>query len=198
MIASAVGPLAEQVVALEERIVAVAGMRDDQRLHGHGVFFHEVRDARIGIDHDLVGEPLHAAAVALLVADEFLAVRPVRVADRQAVGGIGVEHLLGADDLDLVGIGVEAELVDGDLADLGVVFLDELERPLPAARNRVARAIRPKGAPGSLRLPPEEIPQHRIDLAPLAHFAHREMLRGDALVGRRERRQGVSRSGTSM
>ncbi len=129
------GPLLEQMVALEERIVAVARVRDDQRLRRHRVLLHQVRDARIGVDDDLVGEPLHAPAIGLLVAYELLAVRPVRVADRQPARRVGVEHLLGGDDLDLVGIGVEPVL-RGHLRDRRVVALQQLEVPVGAVRNR--------------------------------------------------------------
>jgi len=41
------GPLAEQVIALEKRVVTVTGVGDDQPLHGHAVVFHQVRDARV-------------------------------------------------------------------------------------------------------------------------------------------------------
>jgi hypothetical protein len=115
-----VGPGAEQVVALEEGVVAVGGVRDHQRLHGHGVLFHEVGDAGAGVDDDLVGQPHLAALVALLGGKELLAVGPVVIAHRHADRGIGVHHLLGGDDLDLVGVGVEA-VVGGDAGDLAVV-----------------------------------------------------------------------------
>ena len=130
-----VGPLAEQIVALEEGVVAVAGVRDHQRLHRHGVFFHEIRDAGIGIDHDLIGQSLHAAPVELLVADEFLAVGPVRITDRQARRGIGIKHLLRGDDLDLVRVGVQPVLAR-DLRDRVVIGLQQLERPFGALRDR--------------------------------------------------------------
>ena len=61
MMPSALRPLPEQVVVLEEVVVAESGVRDHQRLHGHGILFHEVGDAGIGIDDDLVGQPAHAA-----------------------------------------------------------------------------------------------------------------------------------------
>jgi hypothetical protein len=127
-------PLPEQVVPLEERIVAVRRVRDDQRLRRHRVLFHQVRNAWIGVDHDLIGQALHAPLVRLLVADELLAVRPVRVTDRQPVRRIGVEHLLRGDDLDLVGVRVEAELA-GNLRDRGVVPLEQVEVPVGAARD---------------------------------------------------------------
>ena len=102
-----IGPHLEQVVALEEAVVAVGRMGDHQGLHGHGVFFHQVGDAGIGVDDDLVGQAHVAAAVVLLGGDELLAVGPVAVDHRHAHRGIGVHHLLGRDDLELVGVGVE-------------------------------------------------------------------------------------------
>ena len=65
--------LTKQVIALEKRVVPVAGMRNHQRLHHEGVFLHQISDAGTGIDHDLVGEPLITLAVRLFVADESLA-----------------------------------------------------------------------------------------------------------------------------
>ena len=41
-----VGPLLEQVVVLEEVVVAERRMRDHQRLHRRGVLLHDVGDAR--------------------------------------------------------------------------------------------------------------------------------------------------------
>ncbi len=130
-----IGPLAEEMVAAEEGVVAVARVRHHQGLRGHGVLFHEVRDARARVDDDLVGEALHAAPVRLLVADELLAVRPVRIADRQSRRGVGVEHLLRGDDLDLVGVRLEAVL-RRDLRDRRVVALEQIEIPVAAVRNR--------------------------------------------------------------
>ena len=105
-----VGPLPEQVIVLEEMIVAEGGMRDHQRLHRRGVFLHQIGDARRGVDHDLIGEAQQALAIERLVMGEMLAERPVLVEQRHADRGIGVQHLLGGDDLDLVGIDVEPEL----------------------------------------------------------------------------------------
>ena len=56
-----VGPLPEQVVVLEEVVMPEGGMRHDQGLHGHGIFFHDVADARVGIDDDFVGQALEPA-----------------------------------------------------------------------------------------------------------------------------------------
>ena len=52
------------------------------------------------------------------------------VHQRHADRGVGIEHLLGGDDLDLVGIDVEAELAQRDLAHRVVDLLDQLESPL--------------------------------------------------------------------
>jgi hypothetical protein len=55
-------------------IVAERRMRHHQRLHRHGVVFHVVRDAGVGVDDDLVGEARKTLAVHHLVAREMLAV----------------------------------------------------------------------------------------------------------------------------
>ncbi len=133
------GPLLEQVVILEEAVVAVAGVRDYQYLHRQGVLLHQIGDAGVRIDDDFVGEPLHALAVALLVGDEILAEGPVRIAHRQAGGRIRVEHLLGGDYLDLVGIGVEAVVI-GMRRDRPVEILEQLEIPLGAGADVLVHA----------------------------------------------------------
>ena len=129
-----VGPLAEEVVAFEETVVAIGGMGDHQGLHRHGVFFHEVGDAGVGVDDDLVGEAHLAAPVAFFGLQEALAEGPVVVIDGHADGRVGVHHLLGGDDLDLDGVGVEAEFAR-HAVDLGVVGLDEFEGPLARGRE---------------------------------------------------------------
>ncbi|MNN13809.1 hypothetical protein D3C81_1268530 [compost metagenome] len=152
-----VGPGAEQVVALEEGVVAVAGMRDRQRLHRHGVLLHQVGDAGIGIDDDLVGQAHVPALVAAFRRQEVLAVGPVVVAHRQARRRVGIQHLLGRDDLDLVGIGIQPEFAC-DAGNFAVIPVDQLEgpfrtrgqishlRPLLRARRRPRRRAR-TGAP---------------------------------------------------
>ena len=69
-----VGPGAEEVIAFEKAVMAVAGMGDHQRLHGDGVFFHEIGDTGIRVDHDLVRQAHLAAGVGFLRAEEMLAV----------------------------------------------------------------------------------------------------------------------------
>ena len=133
-----VGPLAEQVVVLEEVVVAERGVRDHQRLHRRRVLLHDVGDARVGVDDDLVGEPHQAAAIAGLVLGEVLAERPVLVEQRHADRGVGVEHLLGGDDLDLVRVPGQAERARLDLA--GVVDApDGVEVPVVAGEQRLGR-----------------------------------------------------------
>jgi len=103
-------------------------MGDHQCLHGHAVLFHQVGNAGIGIDHDLVGQPHVAALVALFRAEKLLTVRPVMVVHRHPDRGIGIHHLLGADNFDLVGVGVQA-VVRCDPGNLAVIALDQLEGP---------------------------------------------------------------------
>ncbi|MCC2633413.1 MAG: hypothetical protein K0S48_1299 [Ramlibacter sp.] len=125
-------PHAEQVVPLEERVVPEARMRHHQRLHRHRVLLHEIGDARVGVDDDLVGQAHVAAAVALLALDEMLAVGPVAVVHRHADGGVGVQHLFGGDHLQLRRVGVQPEALRG-LADLVEVQVDQLEVPVRRA-----------------------------------------------------------------
>ena len=171
-----VGPLLEQIVVLEEVVVAERGVRDHQRLHRRRVLLHDVGDARVGVDDDLVGEALHAGAVQRLVAGEMLAERPVLVEQRHADRGIGVQHLLGADHLDLVRIDVQAQLVEGDLSRSRRARAGCRELPLGAFEQRPfdsavhAHSARlPRPAP----LAPEQFAEHRVDVAAVADLAHR-------------------------
>src|SRR6185437_1678678 len=65
-----------------------------------------------------------------LVAREMLAKRPVLVEQRHPDRGVGVQHLLGADDLDLIGIDVEPELLERDALHCLVGALDGAELPV--------------------------------------------------------------------
>ena len=78
-------PGAKKIISLEKRVVSVAGMRNHQCLHRQGVFFHEVGNARIGIDHDLVGQAHVTAPIGLLGRQIVLAIGPVGIADRHAM-----------------------------------------------------------------------------------------------------------------
>src|SRR6185436_2082620 len=95
---------------------------------------------RIGVDHDLVREALLAAPVRALVADEFLAVRPVRIADWPPAARIRVEHLLRRDDLYLIRVSIEAEFRGGG-GNCAVVALDQLEAPVRAFRQQAAHRL---------------------------------------------------------
>ena len=130
-----IGPELEEVVAFEEAVVAVGGVRDHERLHGGRVLLHQVADAGVGVDDDLVGQAHLSALVVLLVRDELLAIAPVAVIHRHADGGIRVHHLLGGDDLELVRVSVEAEALRGR-ADRLVVPLDQLEGPVARVGQR--------------------------------------------------------------
>ena len=121
-----VGPLLEQIVVLEEMVVAERGVGDHQRLHGRGVFLHQIGNAGRAVDHDLIGEAHESLAVGGLLMGEMLAERPVLVEQRHADRGIGVQHLLGGDDLDLVGIDVEPEFGQRDLL---AGIMDTLQGP---------------------------------------------------------------------
>ncbi|MHC2468614.1 hypothetical protein ACVIHD_007626 [Bradyrhizobium embrapense] len=133
-----IGPLLEQIVVLEEVIVPERRVRDHQRLHRRGVLLHQIRDARRGVDHDLIGEAHQTLAIGRFLEGELLAERPVLVEQRHADRGIGVEHLLGGDHLDLVGIDVEPEFLARDLFAGIVNPLQRLEIPVGALEQAFA------------------------------------------------------------
>ena len=68
-----VGPLLEQVVVLEEMVMAEGGMRDHERLHRRAVFLHQIGNARRRVDDDLVGQPHQPLAVGCLLKGKVLA-----------------------------------------------------------------------------------------------------------------------------
>ena len=68
-----IGPGLEQVVVLEEGVVAVAGVGHYQCLHRHGVLLHQIGDAGIRVDDDLVGQPHLATFVVALGVNEAFA-----------------------------------------------------------------------------------------------------------------------------
>src|SRR5262245_35195258 len=134
-----VGPQLEKVVVLEEMVVTERGMEDTETLVRRGILLHEVGDARRAVDHDLVGEPPETSSIERLVMGEMLAEGPVLVEQRHADRGIGIEHLLGGDDLDLVGIDVEPKLAERNLL-AGVVHpLQDGEIPVGTAVEPFAR-----------------------------------------------------------
>ena len=68
--------------------MAEGGVRDDQRLHRHGVLLHVIADAGIGVDDDLVCERLIALAVERLIAREALA----EATSAQYISGMPMEE----------------------------------------------------------------------------------------------------------
>ena len=138
IIENAVGvrPLPELIIVLEEVIVTESRMGDHKRLHRGGVFLHDVADARIGIDDDLIGETLQSHAIDAFVLREALAERPVPIEQRHAGRRIGVQHLLGRNDLDLIGENVEAELLVGDPLDRVMNTLNRPEIPILALEKK--------------------------------------------------------------
>ena len=179
-------PLLEEVVVLKEVVVPHGGVRKHEALHGHGVLLHDVVDAGIRIDDDLEGERASALAVEHLVVGKAFAERPVAIHDRHADRGVGIEHLLGRDDLDLIAIDVEAHLAETDLGNGVVRFIDQVEIPLRAIEERLrgferrlrlgdvrhghGRATSSAGRSG------EQLVEDREDLGRARHAAHGEML----------------------
>ena len=77
------------------------------------------------------------------------------VHQRHADRGIGVEHLLGRDDLDLVGIDVEAEIVERDLLDRVIGARQRREVPLGAVEEEAVAAVAAlRAAVAALMSPP--------------------------------------------
>ena len=102
-----VGPAAKQIVIFKKRVMPVAGMGHHQRLHGDGVFLHQVGDTGVGVDDYLIRQTLLTVLIGLLGLNKFFAKRPVRIVDGHADAGVGVHHLLGSNDFDLVRVGVK-------------------------------------------------------------------------------------------
>ena len=127
-----VRPLPEQIIVLEEMIVAERGMRDHQRLHGRGIFLHDVADAGAGVDDHFIGEAAQALAVQGLVMREVLAEGPMPVEQRHGRGRIRVQHLLGRDHLDAVRVNVEAEFAERNPLDRVVAAPERAEVPVRA------------------------------------------------------------------
>ena len=64
--------------------MTIGGVGNHQCLHGHGILFHEIRDAGIGINDYFVGQSHLATAIALFGIHELLAKGPVVVAQGHA------------------------------------------------------------------------------------------------------------------
>ena len=98
-------------------IVSEGRVGSYQGLNGHGVFFHQIGDAGIGVDDQFIGKATMPLAIQMFLENEALAEGPVLVHQRHAYGGVSVEHLLGGDDLELVRIGIQMQVFDGDPLD---------------------------------------------------------------------------------
>ena len=138
--AAGIGPHAKQVVALEEAVVSVSSMRDHQSLHGGGVFFHQVADARVRVDDDLVGQPHMASSVTPLRGQILLAVAPVAVAYRHAAAGVGIHHLFSRNHFQLIGIGVQAEPLS-HCSNGRVILLDQFKGPVTGVWQGLPRPL---------------------------------------------------------
>ncbi len=101
-------PATEQIVVFKEGVMSVAGMRHHQRLHGDGVLLHQIRDTRIGVDNNLIGQPLLTMFIQTLGFNKFFTKRPVRIVDWHPDAGVSVHHLFGGDHLDLVRVGIQS------------------------------------------------------------------------------------------
>ena len=125
-----ISPGLEQVIVLEKRVVSVAGMSNHQGLHGDTVFFHQVSNAGVGVDDDLIGQPHLPSPIAAFHLHELLAEGPVVVTHRHAHRGVGVHHLLGGNDLDLIGVSIQAIFIVGDVGDSLVIACQQFEIPV--------------------------------------------------------------------
>ena len=126
----------EHEVVLEEVVVPV-DVGDGQDLQAERVVAHQIGQARIGVDHQLVGQagdPVVVHGLGLLVA---LAVAPVRVVRRHAVVGGVAQHLGVVADLELLRVAVET-IVGDALADRVVPVLEILD--VPACHGGPTRA----------------------------------------------------------
>ena len=101
-----VSPALEQIVIFKKRVMPITGMCNDQSLHGHAVFFHQVGNTRVAVNHYFIGEPHLAAFVTAFNIEKLFTVGPVVIANRHTNRSIGIHHLIRADDLDLIRIGV--------------------------------------------------------------------------------------------
>ena len=123
-------PLLEEIVVLEEMVVAERRVGNHQRLHGCGIFFHQIGNARGAVDHDLICEAHKPLAIECLVMCKVLSERPMLVEQRHAGRGIGIQHLLRGDHLDLVRVDVEPEFGSRNLLARIVDALQLREVPL--------------------------------------------------------------------
>src|SRR5258708_12955864 len=89
-----VSPLFEEVVVLEEVVMTERCVGDHQRLHGRGIFLHQIGNTRRAVDHDLLGEAHKALAEERLVMAKMLAEQPLPLQPRQPYPKISTHHSL--------------------------------------------------------------------------------------------------------
>ena len=145
-----VRPLTELIIVLEKVIVPERRVSNHQSLHRGGVLLHDVAYARVGVDHYFIGEALQSHAVDALVLRKSLAEGPVPIEQRHSGRRIGVKHLLGRDDFDLIWENIQAKLFVRDAGDRFVNSLDRLEIPIIAIEKKgagVHRAVSPALTP---------------------------------------------------
>src|SRR5258705_7599297 len=118
-------------------------------------------------------EAHNAFAIERLMICEMLAERPMLVEQRHAGRGIGIQHLLCGDDLDLVRVDLEPQFRSRNLLAGIVDTLQLLELPVRSLKIgiRLSRSWR-----GFLLLAAalKEVVKHRKDLAAVADLAHRQ------------------------
>ena len=77
------------------------------------------------------------AAITLFHREKLFAKGPMGIKHRHTGARIAVHHLLGGDDFDLIGIGIQAE-VGGDTAQFGIVLLEKFKGPFGTFGNGCA------------------------------------------------------------
>lgn len=115
-------------------------MRNHQGLHGRAILLHQIADARVGIDDDLIGQSHMTSSVAALRGQKLLAIAPVPVIDRHAHAGIGIHHLLGRDDLELIRIGIQTVALSRG-RNRRVILFNQLESPVAGVGQGRRRSL---------------------------------------------------------
>lgn len=65
-------PAPEEIIIFKKGVVAVTGVRHDQRLHGDGIFFHQVGNAGIRVDHNFISQSLLTMLIQTFRLNELL------------------------------------------------------------------------------------------------------------------------------
>ena len=64
--------------------MSIARMRNHQCLHCHAIFFHQISNTWITIDHNLISKPHLAARVTTFDIQKLFAKRPVMITNGHA------------------------------------------------------------------------------------------------------------------